>query len=81
MASQLKIPEPMVLDLFAQCNKPKTSKTIQCFEQWVICSNTYTVVMTTWLPNRMNDLLGYASLTVKASKTMMVALVSIRCAL
>lgn len=59
----------MVLDLFAQCNKPKTSKTIQCFEQWVMCFNTYTAVMTTWLPNRMNDLLGYASLIIKASKT------------
>jgi len=58
-------PEPMVLDLFAQRDKPKACKSIQCFEQWVICFNVY---MTSRYPNRINDLLGYASLIAKVSK-------------
>jgi len=50
LPSRLGAPEPMVLDLFVQTDKLKAYKSIQCFEQWVICFNAY---MTSRYPNRM----------------------------
>ena len=68
LPTRLGVPEPTLGDLVAgERKQQKEKKTISRAQEWVVCFNTYVAIVTTREPDRVKDLLAYASLIVKAS--------------
>lgn len=65
---RLGVPEPTLGDLVAgEKKKSREKKVISKAQEWVVCFNTYIAIITTREPDRVKDLLAYASLIVKSS--------------
>ena len=67
LPANLGAPEPTMFDLLAHRNRPLKPAKIESFAQWITCFNTYVSVLATHHPERVRDLLAYASLLAKAS--------------
>ena len=67
LPSRLGAPELTMWDLLGKSEKPKAPKKIETFPQWSLCFNTYISVHVMKHPNRVQDLLAYASSIAKAS--------------
>lgn len=64
---RLGAPEVTLMDLMSNRDRPKESKKITTIQQWVVCFNSFTSVMAVHHPERVRDLLVYASIITKAS--------------
>jgi hypothetical protein len=67
LPTRLGLPEPTLGDLIAGERRKPQKKVISSPQEWVLCFNTYTAIITMKEPDRVKDLLAYASLIVKAS--------------
>ena len=62
---RLGAPEPTLAD--ALQNKQRETKQISSIEHWMVCFNAYISVVALHYPERVRDLLAYASLIAKAA--------------
>ena len=62
---RLGAPEPTLADAFQ--NKQRETKQISSIEHWMVCFNSYISVMALHYPERVRDMLAYASLIAKAA--------------
>ena len=67
LPSWLGGPELTLQDLVANKDRQNEAKRITTIQQWVVCFNTYTSVMSGCHPQRVQDLLAYAFIITKAS--------------
>ena len=68
LPANLGAPELTMRDLLANKNRPVKSSKVESFKQWIICFNTYLSVLSMKHPQRVRDMLAYASLMAKASR-------------
>ena len=66
LPSRLGAPELTLKDLISSKERPKEQKKIAMILQWVVCFDTFISVMAIKHPERVQDLLGYASMITKA---------------
>ena len=67
LPSRLGAPEVTLRDLISNRDKPKEPRKISTIQQWVVCFNAFISVMAVRHPERVHDLLGYASMITKSS--------------
>lgn len=68
LPSRLGIPQPTLIDVLALSSSKQSPKQISSIEEWVMCFNTYIAVIASKQPERVEDLLAYSSIILKASK-------------
>ena len=68
LPANLGAPELTMRDLLANKDRPVKSNKVESFEQWIICFNTYLSVLSIKHPQRVRDMLAYASLAAKSSR-------------
>ena len=67
LPARLGAPEPTLGDLVTGEKQQKDKRGITSIQEWVTCFNTYMSVLAARKPDRLQDLLAYSSLIVKAS--------------
>ena len=67
LPSHLGAPEPTVFDLLGKSEKVRPKKNISNIQEWSICFNTFMAIVAMRQPERINDLLAYSSMIIKAS--------------